>query len=150
MKTCDLIPTMQEVVGLHCRGSTFRKGHIEWRAAPMSDVSTGISVSKPQVSDVARSMLRYRWLCYGMLLLTYHAAWCYDQKQPYSSQAAIAKLFASETASRQTDRAVQIHGGIGYIKGTKVERLYRDAKITEIYEGTSEVMRMVIAGGLLR
>jgi butyryl-CoA dehydrogenase len=82
--------------------------------------------------------------------LTYHAAWCYDQGLPYSSQAATAKLFASETASRQTDRAVQIHGGIGYIKGTKVERLYRDAKITEIYEGTSEVMRMVIAGGLLR
>jgi butyryl-CoA dehydrogenase len=82
--------------------------------------------------------------------LTYHAAWCYDQGLPYSSQAAMAKLFASETAVRQTDRAVQIHGGIGYIKGTKVERLFRDAKITEIYEGTSEVMRMVIAGGALR
>jgi butyryl-CoA dehydrogenase len=82
--------------------------------------------------------------------LTYHAAWCYDQGLPYSSQAAMAKLFASETATRQTDRAIQVHGGIGYIKGTKVERLYRDAKITEIYEGTSEVMRMVIAGGLLR
>jgi len=82
--------------------------------------------------------------------LTYHAAWCYDQGAPYSKEAAMAKLFASETASRQTDRAVQIHGGIGYIKGTKVERLYRDAKITEIYEGTSEVMRMVIAGNMLR
>jgi butyryl-CoA dehydrogenase len=82
--------------------------------------------------------------------LTYHAAWCYDQGVSYSKEAAMAKLFASETASRQTDRAVQIHGGIGYIKGTKVERLYRDAKITEIYEGTSEVMRMVIAGSMLR
>jgi butyryl-CoA dehydrogenase len=82
--------------------------------------------------------------------LTYHAAWCYDQGMPYSKEAAMAKLFASETASRQTDRAVQVHGGIGYIKGTKVERLYRDAKITEIYEGTSEVMRMVISGNLLR
>jgi len=82
--------------------------------------------------------------------LTYHAAWCYDQGKPFSKEAAMAKLFSSETASRQTDRAVQIHGGIGYIKGTKVERLYRDAKITEIYEGTSEVMRMVIAGNLLR
>jgi len=82
--------------------------------------------------------------------LTYHAAWCYDQGVSYSKEAAMAKLFASETASRQTDRAVQIHGGIGYIKGTKVERLYRDAKITEIYEGTSEVMRMVIAGNMLR
>ena len=82
--------------------------------------------------------------------LVYNAAWTYDQGMPYSSQAAMAKLFASETASRQTDRAIQVHGGIGYIKGTKVERLYRDAKITEIYEGTSEVMRMVIGGGLMR
>jgi butyryl-CoA dehydrogenase len=82
--------------------------------------------------------------------LTYHAAWCYDQGLPYSKEAAMAKLFASETAVYQTNRAVQIHGGIGYIKGHKVERLYRDAKITEIYEGTSEVMRMVISGNILR
>ena len=83
-------------------------------------------------------------------LLTYQAAWRYDQGLPYTKEAAMAKLFASETASVQTDRAVQVHGGIGYIKGTKVERLYRDAKITEIYEGTSEVMRMVISGNVLR
>ena len=82
--------------------------------------------------------------------LTYHAAWCYDQGLPYSKEAAMAKLFASETAVYQTNRAVQIHGGIGFIKGQKVERLYRDAKITEIYEGTSEVMRMVISGNVLR
>jgi len=82
--------------------------------------------------------------------LTYHAAWCYDQGLPYSKEAAMAKLFASEAAVYQTNRAVQIHGGIGYIKGHKVERLYRDAKITEIYEGTSEVMRMVISGNVLR
>jgi butyryl-CoA dehydrogenase len=82
--------------------------------------------------------------------LTYHAAWCYDQRLPYSKEAAMAKLFASETAVYQTNRAVQIHGGIGYMKGQKVERLYRDAKITEIYEGTSEVMRMVISGNVLR
>src|SRR5208337_566096 len=74
-------------------------------------------------------------------LLTYQAAWCYDQGLPYGSQAAMAKLFASETASRQTDRAVQIHGGIGYVKGSKVERLYRDAIITGIYNGTSDMMR---------
>jgi butyryl-CoA dehydrogenase len=81
-------------------------------------------------------------------LLIYRAAWCYQEGLPYSTEAAMAKLFASSTASRQTDSAVQIHGGIGYIRGTKVERLYRDAKITEIYEGTSEVMRMVIANGV--
>jgi len=81
-------------------------------------------------------------------LLIHRAAWCYQEGLPYSTEAAMAKLFASGAASRQTDAAVQLHGGIGYIRGTKVERLYRDAKITEIYEGTSEVMRMVIAGGV--
>jgi butyryl-CoA dehydrogenase len=78
-------------------------------------------------------------------LLTYHAAWCYDQGLPYSSQAAMAKLFAAETASRQTNRAVQIHGGIGYAKGAKVERLYRDAIITATYSGTSDMLRLFIA-----
>jgi butyryl-CoA dehydrogenase len=82
-------------------------------------------------------------------LLTYEAAWCCDQGMPYSTQAAMAKLFASETALRQTDRAVQIHGGIGYVKGAKVERLYRDARITEIYSGTSEMMKLTIAGGVM-
>ncbi len=82
-------------------------------------------------------------------LLTYQAAWCYDQGLPYSSQAAMAKLFASETASRQTDRAVQVHGGIGYVMGSKVERLYRDAIIWVSHDGTPDVMRMVIAEGLL-
>jgi len=82
--------------------------------------------------------------------LVYHAAWCYQQGLPYSVEAAKAKMFASRVAVSQAERAVQLHGGIGYIKGTKVERLYRDAKITEIYEGTSEVMKMVIAAGVLR
>jgi butyryl-CoA dehydrogenase len=82
-------------------------------------------------------------------LLTYQAAWCYDQGLPYSSQAAMAKLFASETASRQTERAVQVHGGIGYVKGAKVERLFRDAIIWVSHDGTPDVMRAVIAEGLL-
>ncbi len=80
--------------------------------------------------------------------LTYHAAWCYDQGLPYSEEAAMAKLMAAQTAVRHTDAAVQIHGGIGTVKGQKVERLYRDAKITQIYEGTPEVMRMTIADSL--
>jgi butyryl-CoA dehydrogenase len=81
--------------------------------------------------------------------LTYHAAWCYDQGLSYGKEAAMAKLMASETAVQQTDRAVQIHGGIGTIKGQKVERLYRDAKMTEICEGTSEDMRTAIADSLM-
>ena len=65
-------------------------------------------------------------------------------------ETSMAKLFASEAAMRHTIKAVQIQGGYGYCKGAKVERLMRDAKITEIYEGTSEAQRMVISGNVLR
>jgi butyryl-CoA dehydrogenase len=82
--------------------------------------------------------------------LVYHAAFVKDQGAPYGKAAAMAKLFASEMASYVTDKAVQIHGGYGYMKEYAVERHFRDAKITEIYEGTSEVQRMVISGALLR
>ncbi|MHC1726019.1 MAG: acyl-CoA dehydrogenase family protein [Syntrophobacteraceae bacterium] len=82
-------------------------------------------------------------------LLTYQAAWCYDQGLPYSSQAAMAKLFASEMASSQTNRAVQVHGGMGYVKGAKVERLYRDGIMWMSYDGTTDMMRKVIADELL-
>ncbi len=82
--------------------------------------------------------------------LVYKAAWKKDQKQPFSVDAAMAKLFASETAMEVTTKAVQLHGGYGYTREYSVERMMRDAKITEIYEGTSEVQRMVIAGSILR
>jgi butyryl-CoA dehydrogenase len=82
-------------------------------------------------------------------LLTYSAALKKDSGERFSKEAAMAKLFASETAVWVADRAVQIHGGHGYMKEYSVERNYRDAKITEIYEGTSEVQRMVIARNLL-
>ncbi len=82
--------------------------------------------------------------------LTYYAAWLKDQKKPFSKEASMAKLFGAEAAMEHTVKAVQIHGGYGYIKGQKVERLMRDAKITEIYEGTSEAQRLVISGNVLR
>jgi butyryl-CoA dehydrogenase len=82
--------------------------------------------------------------------LTYHAGWLKDQGQPFTKEASMAKLFCSEAAMKHTVKAVQIHGGYGYVKGVKVERLMRDAKITEIYEGSSEAQRMVIAGNILR
>jgi butyryl-CoA dehydrogenase len=82
--------------------------------------------------------------------LTYHAAWLKDNNLPFSKEAAMAKLYASEAAMKHTIKAVQIYGGYGYCKGAKVERLMRDAKITEIYEGTSEAQRMVISGNVLR
>lgn len=81
-------------------------------------------------------------------LLVYRAAYFKDQKKPYSQYAAMAKLFASEVASDVTRRAVQLHGGYGYTREYAVERMMRDAKITEIYEGTSEVQKMVIAASM--
>lgn len=83
-------------------------------------------------------------------LLTYRAAWTKDQHRPYGKEAAIAKLHASEVAMKHSIEAVQIHGGYGYVKEYHVERLMRDAKITQIYEGTSEIQRLVIARDILR
>jgi alkylation response protein AidB-like acyl-CoA dehydrogenase len=82
-------------------------------------------------------------------LLVYRAAWLKDQKLEYDQAAAMAKLFASEVAMRHTVEAIQIHGGYGYVKEYHVERLMRDAKITQIYEGTSEVQRIVISRNVL-
>jgi butyryl-CoA dehydrogenase len=83
-------------------------------------------------------------------LLTYKAAWLKDQGQPHSQAGAMAKLMASRVAREVTNEAVQIFGGYGYMSEFPVERYYRDAKITEIYEGTSEIQRIVIARHLLK
>lgn len=83
-------------------------------------------------------------------LLVYNAARAKDNKERYSEKAAMAKLFAAETAMEVTTKAVQLHGGYGYTREYPVERMMRDAKITEIYEGTSEVQKMVIASSILR
>ena len=82
-------------------------------------------------------------------LLTYRAAWLKQEGRPHSAEGAKAKLYASEMARRQTAEAIQILGGYGYTKEFPVERFYRDAKITEIYEGTSEIQRLVIARSIL-
>jgi alkylation response protein AidB-like acyl-CoA dehydrogenase len=82
-------------------------------------------------------------------LLVYRAAWLKQEGKPHAEEGAKAKLFASEMARRQTAEAIQILGGYGYTKEFPVERYYRDAKITEIYEGTSEIQRLVIARSIL-
>ena len=82
--------------------------------------------------------------------LVYKAAWLKENKQPYSVDAARAKLYAAEVAMDVTTKAVQLFGGYGYTKEYPMERMMRDAKITEIYEGTSEVQKMVISGSLLK
>ncbi|MBI1951656.1 MAG: acyl-CoA dehydrogenase family protein [Acidobacteria bacterium] len=83
-------------------------------------------------------------------LLAYRAAWARDHKERCSLETSMAKLFASEACMRAAKEGVQIHGGYGYINEYTVERLFRDAKITEIYEGTSEVQRLVISKEILR
>lgn len=83
-------------------------------------------------------------------LLTWKAAWSKDNKQNFSSLASMAKVYASEVAMRASTQCVQVHGGYGFIQETGVERLMRDAKITQIYEGTSEIQRVVIARSLLK
>ena len=82
-------------------------------------------------------------------LLTWKAAWAKDNHKNFSALASMAKVYASEVAMRASTQCVQIHGGYGYIQETGVERLMRDAKITQIYEGTSEIQRVVIARSLL-
>jgi len=83
-------------------------------------------------------------------LLVYNAAYRASSGLSYSQESAIAKLFASETAMKVTTQAVQLHGGYGYTREFPVERMMRDAKITEIYEGTSEIQRVIISSGLLQ
>ena len=83
-------------------------------------------------------------------LLVYRAAWLKDQHKDYNSASAMAKVFASEVAMKHTVEAVQVHGGYGFVKEYHVERLMRDAKITQIYEGTSEIQRMVISRNLIK
>ena len=83
-------------------------------------------------------------------LMVYRASRLRDLNLPHTKEAAMAKLFASEVANRAARDAVQIHGGAGYLKDFPVERYYRDARITEIYEGTSEVQRIVISRAFLQ
>ena len=83
-------------------------------------------------------------------LLTLRAAWLKDGKHPYGKEASMAKLYASDVANRAAREAIQIFGGNGYVTEFPVERHFRDAKITEIYEGTSEIQRLVIASAVLR
>jgi alkylation response protein AidB-like acyl-CoA dehydrogenase len=95
-----------------------------------------------KLADMATEIDAARWL-------VYHAAWLKQQGRPHTAEGAKAKLFASEMARRQTAEAIQVLGGYGYTKEFPVERFYRDAKVTEIYEGTSEIQRIVIARAIL-
>ena len=83
-------------------------------------------------------------------LLVYRAAMCKQEGKPYTEEAAMAKLVAANTAMDVTTKCVQLHGGYGYSREYPIERMMRDAKITEIYEGTSQVQQMVISGRIFK
>jgi butyryl-CoA dehydrogenase len=83
-------------------------------------------------------------------LLVWRAAWMKDKGVRHSAESAMAKLYASEMSERVTSKAIQIHGGYGYVKEYDAERHWRDSRITEIYEGTSEIQRLVIAANVLK
>ncbi len=95
-----------------------------------------------KLADMAVEIEAARFFCLK-------AAWLKDQGQPYGHASAMAKLYAAETAMKVSTEAVQIHGGYGYVKEYHVERLMRDAKLTQIYEGTSEIQKIVISRGLI-
>jgi len=121
------------------------------------DASVAYAKERVQFGKPIATLQAIQWMIADMAtevdasrLLVYRAASFLDNGRPYSTEGAMAKLFASETATRVAGKAIQIHGGYGYTESYPVERNYRDAKITEIYEGTSEVQRMVIARSALR
>jgi len=103
----------------------------------------GHQAIKFKLADMATRIEAARLLCF-------RAAWEKDMQKDYAVSSSMAKVFASETAMWTTVEAVQIHGGYGYVKEYHVERLMRDAKITQIYEGTSEIQRIVIGRSILR
>jgi alkylation response protein AidB-like acyl-CoA dehydrogenase len=120
------------------------------------DVARGYALEREQFGQRIGDFQAIQWKLADMAteidaarLLTYRAAWLKQEGRPHAAEGAKAKLYASEMARRQTSEAIQILGGYGYTKEFPVERFYRDAKITEIYEGTSEIQRLVIARSIL-
>jgi butyryl-CoA dehydrogenase len=120
------------------------------------DVARGYATDREQFGRRIGDFQAIQWKLADMAteidaarLLTYRAAWLKHEGRPHAVEGAKAKLFASEMARRQTAEAIQILGGYGYTREFPVERYYRDAKITEIYEGTNEIQRLVIARSIL-
>ncbi len=120
------------------------------------DISLSYSTERVAFDKPIASFQAIQWMIADMAtqieaarLLTYRAAWMKDRGVRHTRESAMAKLFASETASRAATKALQIHGGYGYIYDFPAQRLFRDARITEIYEGTSEIQRLVIAQHLM-
>jgi alkylation response protein AidB-like acyl-CoA dehydrogenase len=121
------------------------------------EAALGYARERKQFGQAIAGFQAVQWMLADMAtrldaarLLTYQAAFLYDRGRPFIKEAAMAKVYASEAAGFITGKALQIHGGYGYTKDYPVERYFRDARVTEIYEGTSEIMRLTIARSLLK
>ena len=136
-------------IGIAAQALGIASGSLEFALAYSKErKAVGKAIRKHQaiafkLADMATEVEAARMLCLK-------AAWLKDQGKDYDLASSMAKLYASEVAGRASDQAVQIHGGYGYVKEYHVERLMRDSKITQIYEGTSEVQRIVISRSILQ
>jgi acyl-CoA dehydrogenase len=126
------------------------------QAQAMLDRSVQWSKQRQQFGKPIASNQAIQWMLadseieiHAGRMMVHHAAWKMDAGQRASHEAAMVKVYCSEMANRVADRAVQVHGGMGYMRELDIERFYRDARILRIYEGTSEVQRMIIAGDIL-
>ncbi|MBI5747303.1 MAG: acyl-CoA dehydrogenase family protein [Nitrospirae bacterium] len=123
----------------------------------MLDLSLEFSKKRVQFGQPIASFEAIQWMLaemaaeiYQMESVVYRTAWMYDQGMRFSRESAICKMFASEALCRIVDKALQIHGGMGYMSEYPIERFYRDARINRIFEGTNEIQRLIIAEDLLK
>ncbi|SED21841.1 hypothetical protein SAMN05519104_3063 [Rhizobiales bacterium GAS188] len=148
--------------GFHLMMSVLDKGRVGIAALAVGILQAGLEASidyarqRRQFGQPIASFQAVQFMLADMAkdihaarLMTHHAAAMLDRGERATSECAMAKCFAGDAAVAHTANAVQIHGGMGYIRGVEVERLYRDAKITQIYEGTNQIQRMIIARQLL-
>lgn len=148
--------------GFHLMMSVLDKGRIGIAALAVGILQAALEDSveyakgRRQFGQAIAGFQAVQWMIADMAkdahaarLMVHHAARLLDAGRRATVEASMAKCFASDAAVARTADAVQIHGGSGYIRGVRVERLYRDAKITQIYEGTNQVQRMIMARALL-
>ncbi|MDP8240962.1 MAG: acyl-CoA dehydrogenase family protein [Candidatus Hatepunaea meridiana] len=121
------------------------------------DLSIKHSLEREQFGKPIGNLQAIKWMLadmsaqvYALESMAYRTAWMCDNNIPFTREAAICKLVASETVCNVVDNAVQIHGGMGYMSEYPIERMYRDARITRIFEGTNEIQRLIISGNLLK
>ncbi|MBP1713389.1 MAG: Butyryl-CoA dehydrogenase [Deltaproteobacteria bacterium] len=154
---------LQEGKGFSTAMKVLEKGRITISAVCLGtaqyclDASIAYSKQRVQFGKPISANQAIQWMLADMAIsiytarqIVYHAAWCRDQKQKVTQQAAMCKVYCAEMANRVADMALQIHGGMGYMKESPIERIYRDMRLYRIFEGTSEVQRMIIARELLK